>query len=167
MFSYNDSSRALILAFKYRGRTDLAPAYARWLARAGADLLSDADIIAPVPLHWSRLYWRRFNQAALLAKALDCETEAEVIPDLLRRHRRTLSLGSMSPSRRRRTLRGVFSVREFHRERVKGKRVLLIDDVLTTGSTAAVCTHTLLQAGAGAVVVLTLARVMRPLPSQS
>jgi len=167
VFAYDKNSRALVLAFKNRDRTDIAPAYARWLARVGTDLLSDADIIVPVPLHWSRLYWRRFNQAALLATALGNEAGVEVIPDLLVRRRRTLSLGSMSPSRRRRTLKGVFAVRQSYGERVKGRRVLLVDDVLTTGATVQGCARSLLQAGAGAVDVLTLARVMRPLPSHA
>lgn len=164
VFAYDEHSRSLILAFKNRDRTDIAPAYARWLARAGKELLVDADLIVPVPLHWSRLFRRRYNQAALLAKALSKNTELVVYPDLLIRCRRTALLGSMSPSRRRRALRGVFQVRQSYLNDVKGKHILLIDDVLTTGSTVEACTRNLLQAGAKAVDVLTLARVMRPLP---
>lgn len=86
------------------------------------------------------------------------------VPDLLVRRRRTLPLGRMSPTRRRQTLKGVFTLRESYRENLEGKRILLIDDVLTTGATAQACTRALLQAGAQSVDVLTLARVMRPLP---
>lgn len=110
VFAYDEHSRALILSFKNRDRTDTAPTYARWLARAGADLLSDADMMVPVPLHWSRLYWRRYNQSALLALALARETGIKAIPDMLVRHQRTLSLGKMSPSRRRQTLKGVIAL---------------------------------------------------------
>ncbi|MEL0107672.1 MAG: ComF family protein [Rhodospirillaceae bacterium] len=164
VFAYDDDSKAMILSFKYRDRTDNAPAYARWLARAGADLLEDADLLAPVPLHWSRLCWRRYNQSALLASALSQETQIAVLPDLLVRRRRTASLGAMSPSRRRRTLKGAIRLRSSYRDRVTGNRILLIDDVLTTRSTAQACARALLRAGASAVDVLTLARVKRPLP---
>jgi predicted amidophosphoribosyltransferase len=70
VFAYNEHFRTLILSFKNRDRTDTAPTYARWMKRAGADLLADADFMVPVPLHWSRLYWRRYNQSALLALTL-------------------------------------------------------------------------------------------------
>ena len=164
---YDDASRRLILAFKHGDRTDAAPAFARWLARAGADLaggdlVGEAECIVPVPLHWSRLFARRYNQAALLAGHLERLSGVPMVPDALVRRRRTPPQGRMGMTARRRNLAGAFAVRPSGRARIEGRRVLLVDDVLTTGATAAACARTLLRAGARAVDVLTLARVVRP-----
>ena len=160
--AYDDGSRPLILAFKHGDRIESAAALAGWMARAGAPMLSDADLIVPVPLHWTRLVSRRFNQAALLARPLAREAGVAWVPDLLVRRRRTPSQGGLGRRRRRENLRGAFRVRESARSRVAERRVLLVDDVLTTGATAEACARTLLRAGASAVDVLTLARVVRP-----
>ncbi len=159
---YDEASRDLVLAFKHADRTDGAPAYGRWLARAGAELLPDADLIAAVPLHWSRLFARRYNQAALLALALGRETGLPALPDLLARRRRTPSQGRLSAAARARNVDGAFTVRPRHRAALSGRRILLVDDVLTTGATAEACARLLRRAGAAAVDVLTLARVVRP-----
>ena len=140
------------------------PAFARWLARAGGELLGEAECIVPVPLHWSRLFARRYNQAALLAQNLGRLGSVPVVPDALVRRRRTPPQGRMGTAARRRNLAGAFAVGPRGRARIEGRRVLLVDDVLTTGATAAACGRTLLGAGAGAVDVLTLARVVRPAP---
>ena len=161
VFRYDDSSRGLILAFKHGDRIDAAPAYARWLARAGAELIDGADLIAPVPLHWTRLFHRRYNQSALLANALARLTGRAAAPDLLRRRRRTLSQGGLGRAERIRNVRGAFAVRAASRAAIEGKRILLIDDVLTTGATVDGCATALRKAGASAVDVLTLARVAR------
>ena len=158
---YGKFSRKMILSFKHADRTDTAPGLGRWLVRAGAGLLADADLIAPVPLHWTRLFQRRYNQAALLAHALGRETGLKVVPDLLQRRRKTPPQVRMGPAQRRRNLRGALRVHPARRERLKDRRVLLVDDVLTTGATASACARTLLKAGAGAVDVLTIARVVR------
>jgi ComF family protein len=159
---YDDSSRDLVLAFKHADRTDGAPAYGRWLARAGAELLADIDLIAPVPLHWSRLFARRYNQAALLALALARETGLPAVPDLLVRRRRTRSQGRLSAAARERNVTGAFALHPRRSDRVAGRRVLLVDDVLTTGATVEACARLLRREGAAAVEVLTLARVVRP-----
>lgn len=161
VFRYDDSSRGLILAFKHGDRIDAAPAYARWLARAGGALLDGADLIAPVPLHWTRLFHRRYNQSALLANALARLTGRPAAPELLRRWRRTPSQGGLDRTERIRNVRGAFSVRAKSRPSVVGKRILLVDDVLTTGATVEACAKVLLKVGATAVDVLTLARVVR------
>ncbi|MBT5013966.1 MAG: ComF family protein [Rhodospirillaceae bacterium] len=162
--AYDDYSRHLVLAFKHADRTDHAPAFATWMERAGRELLDDADIIAPVPLHWTRLFSRRYNQAAMLALALHKRSGVQCIADLLTRTRRTPSQGRLGPSARRRNVSGAFMMTDRHRAAIKGKRVLIIDDVMTSGATAAAVTKTLLKGGVGAVDVLTLSRVLRSLP---
>lgn len=161
VFAYDDASRGLVLGFKHADRLHAAPAFGRWLARAGGELAAEADIVAPVPLHWLRLALRRYNQAALLAHALAATTGRTVIPDLLRRTRRTPSQGRLGRAERQRNVAAAFRIRERYRARLAGARVLLVDDVLTTGATARACAKALTDAGAGSVDVLTLARVVR------
>ena len=161
VMAYGDFSRKLILAFKHGDRTDTAPGLGRWLAASGGDLIADAEVIAPVPLHWSRLFARRYNQAALLAIEVGRLSEVAVAPDLLVRRKRTPPQGRMSRAARRRNVRGAFKVHPNRRKDLDGRRVLLIDDVMTTGATASACAKTLLRGGAKAVDVLTLARVVR------
>jgi ComF family protein len=161
---YDDASRPLILAFKHGDRTDAAPAFARWLARAGGELIDAADLIVPVPLHWMRLFRRRYNQAALLGGALAKLTHRPMRPDVLRRRRATPSQGRLGREARLRNVRGAFALARTGRARLEGRRVLLVDDVLTTGATVSACAEALLGGGASAVDVLTLARVVRPQP---
>lgn len=158
---YGDISRKIILAFKHADRTDTAPGLGRMLAQAGSDLIADADLIAPVPLHWTRLFQRRYNQAALLAGVVAHVTGKSAVQDLLVRKRKTKPQGRMGPAERRRNIQGAIKVNAAKRDRLSGKRVLLIDDVLTTGVTASESTKALLRGGAVAVDVLTLARVVR------
>jgi ComF family protein len=155
VFVYDEETRKLILSFKHGDRTDAAPAYAAWMRRAGADLIAHADVIAPVPLHRWRLLRRRYNQAALLALEISRLSGKPVTPDLLTRQRATPSLGQLGRLARRRTLRGAFALEET----VEGRRILLIDDVLTSGATVNECARLLKRAGAAGVDVLTLARV--------
>jgi ComF family protein len=159
---YDDGSRGLILAFKHSDRTDTAPAFGRWLARAGAELLADADLVAPVPLHRWRLLKRGYNQAAILAQALARETGAALLPDLVQRVRATASQQGLGGRARIENITaGAFRVHPWHRRRVDGASVLLVDDVLTTGATVEACARVLRRAGAAQVDVLTLARVVR------
>lgn len=162
VFSYDNTSRDLILAFKHADRLHGAPAFGRWLARAGAELLAEAHVIAPVPLHWTRLAWRRYNQAALLAQAAAMAAGAVCVPDLLERIRRTPSQGDRGPAARRRNVRRAFRLDKRYAGRIHGQRVVLVDDVFTTGATVSECARVLTDEGAAAVDVLTLARVVRP-----
>lgn len=159
---YDEGSRRLILRFKHADRTDTAPALGRWLARAGTELLSDADLIVPVPLHRWRLLKRGYNQSAILARALATKTGTPLAPDLLQRTRSTRSQQGLSGSARLDNITATaFRIHPWQRRRAAGARVLLIDDVLTTGATITACTHTLRRAGAARIDVLTLARVVR------
>ena len=162
VFRYNDRSRRLVLGFKHGDRLHGAPAYGKWMARAGAALLAEASMVAPVPLHWTRLFRRRYNQAALLGAALARESRIPYVPDLLIRRRRTPSQGRLNAAERHRNMRGAFALRQRYATLLKGRRVLLIDDVFTTGATVGACARVLLKAGAAGVDVLTLARVVRP-----
>jgi ComF family protein len=163
VFAYDDHSRRLILAFKHADQLHGMPAFGQWLARSGAELLAEADLVAPVPLHWTRLFRRRFNQSALLAQAAVTAWRGPAAPtfapELLVRRRRTRSQGHLSRLQRAENVRGAFAMKPG--ADVAGKRVLLVDDVLTTGATIEACARVLKRAGATTVDVLTLARALR------
>ena len=155
---YDETSRDLILQLKHADRTDLAHLLSSWIGRAAADLIEDADAIAPVPLHPWRLFRRRYNQAAELARPLARRWGRAYLPGALARLKGDTQAGK-SASGRRRAVAGAFVVPKAQRARVEGRRILLIDDVLTTGATAEACTRALLRAGARAVDVAVIARV--------
>jgi ComF family protein len=160
---YDGPIRRAVLALKHGDRLDIATAAAPWLLRAGRPLVARADLIAPVPLHWTRLAWRRFNQSAELARAL-CRLAARpeaLAPDLLRRIRRTPSQEGRSRAARHANMAGAVAVSRRWATRIEGRRVLLVDDVMTTGATLSACAEALRAAGAAGVDVLVLARVAR------
>ncbi len=159
---YDAGARRLILPFKHGDRVELATALAPMMARAGAVLLREADLLVPVPLHRWRLFRRRYNQAALLARALARISGRPALPDALCRIRKTASLGGMGAAERRAQVEGAFTVRAHRAARIGGRRILLIDDVMTSGATAGACARALLAAGAAAVDVLAAARVPDP-----
>lgn len=160
IFSYDEKSKGPILALKHADRLDLVPGFARWLERTGGAMIAEADVIVPVPLHVWRLWRRRYNQAAELARMLARRAGKPYAPALLVRSRATPSQGAMvSAAARKRNVAGAFEVPES--ERVKGKTVLLVDDVMTTGATAREAAKALKKAGAAKVLVLTLAFVVR------
>jgi ComF family protein len=156
---YDKHSRHLVLALKHGDRTHVARALGRWMGRAGAELLEGADMIMPVPLHWTRLFTRRYNQAGLLAHAVRAAGGPPVMADWLVRRRRTPSQGRLGPVARVRNVRGAFAVRRGCD--VKGKRIVLVDDVLTTGATVEECARVLRRGGAASIGVLTLSRAVR------
>ncbi|HEX2448552.1 MAG TPA: ComF family protein [Methyloceanibacter sp.] len=136
--------------------------FARWLKKAGAELLADADLIVPVPLYPSRLWWRRFNQSAMLAQALGKLTGVEVDCFALRRVKRTASQVGLSAEQRQRNVAGAFQVERAHAARIRSRKVIVIDDVITTGATAEACARALKRGRAARVDVLALARAVEP-----
>jgi len=162
LLRYDEASKPLILGFKHGDRLDHAPGFARWIERAGHPLLAEADVIVPVPLHRSRLWKRRYNQAAILALFLAGLSGKPHAPLALQRSRATRSQGEMpSAKARRRNVLGAFKVPAGKIKDVTGRKVLLVDDVFTTGATLNACARALKRAGAARVDVLTLARVVR------
>jgi ComF family protein len=159
---YSDTMRELVQGFKYRDRQEGVAMFGRWLAKAGAELLADADLLVPVPLYPARLWWRRFNQSAMLAHAVGRLAGVSVDCFVLRRVRRTVSQVGLSPDQRRRNVAGAFRIDERRKHRVKGKNLIVVDDVITTGATAEACARTLKRAGAARVDVLALARAVEP-----
>ncbi len=157
---YGDTARRLVGGFKYGDRTHLAPALAKLLLRPGAALLEDADLLVPVPLHPRRLIARRFNQSAMLARALSMLCRVAVSTDALTRHRATPAQAGLGREGRARNVAGAFRVPSRQRAGIAGRHIVLIDDVLTTGATANACARALRRADAERIDVLTLARVV-------
>lgn len=158
---YGGTGRRLILGFKHGDRTELARVAAGWLVHAGRDILEPDLLVAPVPLHWWRLVRRKYNQSALLAVALGRLAELECCPDLLIRTRSTGTQEGRDRMQRFRNVSGAIAVHPRQEERIAGRRVLLVDDVLTSGATLAACAEAALTAGAHEVRVLALARVAK------
>ncbi len=159
--SYNEGSKGLILPFKNSDRTDFAPLFARMMAQAGRELLDKSDVLVPVPLHWRRLFARRYNQAGLLALLLGRGAKKPVRLRGLVRRKPTPAQGHLPRRLRARNVAGAFAAPKGETAHMEGRAVLLVDDVLTTGATANACARALLQAGAKEVNVLALARVRK------
>lgn len=156
---YDETSRDPILQLKHADRVDLAPMLARWLSRAARELIEEADAIAPVPLHPLRLLHRRYNQAAEIARPLSVMTGTPYLPDALVRRRDTATQAGKSGSGRKRNVAAAFEVPAGRWKQVEGLRILLVDDVLTTGATAEGCARALKAAGAARVDLAVVARV--------
>ena len=157
---YEDTARRLVHALKYRDRHEVAGLMAKAMIRAGRELLADCELIVPVPLHPRRLWLRRYNQAVLLTDRIGEECGIAVEPMILKRIRRTRQQVGLSGREREANVRGAFRVLMPERPMIAGRRVLLVDDVYTSGATARAATRALLRGGAGAVDVLTFARVV-------
>ncbi|MGA0544912.1 ComF family protein [Brevundimonas sp. VNH65] len=156
---YDEHSRALILRFKHADQPQFGRLFARWIGRAASDLIAEADAVVPTPLHPMRLLARRFNQAAEVARPLARDAGLAYLADALTRVERTASQGGKSARGRRLNVKSAFAVTEAGRREVRGRRLLLIDDVLTTGATAEACARALLEAGARSVDLAVIARV--------
>lgn len=158
--SYEGVARGMVLSLKFGDRTELAPTMARWMMRVGAELLADADAVVPVPLHRARFLRRRFNQSAELARALCRLSGRDFLPDAVVRVRATRHQAGLAAREREANVRGAFAVPARAEIGVRGRRVLVVDDVYTTGMTVSAVARALRRAGAAQVDVLTFARVL-------
>jgi ComF family protein len=158
VFRYDEHSRALVTKLKYADQTQLASIYGAWLSRFGKELVAASEVIVPVPLHYWRFIGRRYNQSALLAHGLHKKSGLPFIPDGLKRIRATEPQPGLTHRQRHDNVKGAFSAHPKRTAALKGRSVLLVDDVMTTGATLSECAKALLKAGAAQVNVLTLAR---------
>lgn len=158
---YNDASRDLILKFKHADQIQAAVCMMPWLKSAGAEFWDKADVIIPVPLHRWRLLRRRYNQAAIMGQFLSRQVNIPCAVDVLIRRRATVTQGHLRSKERAQNVSAAFDVPPKRKPLIAGKRIVLIDDVYTTGATVRECTKALLAAGAAEVNVLCLARVVR------
>lgn len=158
---YNDASKSIILPFKHQDRTDYARVMARLMHTSGHAIIDTADALLPVPLHFSRLFLRRYNQSALLVHELGKLSNKPMILNALKRFRPTQSQGHLSREMRKKNVHNAFIVHPKNLAQIQGKNLLLVDDVFTTGATANACVTALKKAGAAKVEVLTFARVVK------
>ena len=158
--AYTGVVRRMVQNLKYRDRTDLGPWMARWMLRAGAELIATADVVMPVPLHRVRFLRRSFNQSAELARAVARKADIAFEPGAVVRSRPTRQQVGLGASERAANVRGAFNVPDEADIVVRGRSVLLVDDVYTSGATVSAVTRALKRRGAARVDVLTFARVM-------
>jgi ComF family protein len=158
---YSGTGRKLVLALKHGDRHDIAAPAARWMLRAAAAVLRDRMLVVPVPLHWTRLARRKFNQSALLAERIARFGGHDYCPDLLWRTRRTPVLDGKTRDQRFATLADTILVNPRHAGRVQGRDILIVDDVMTTGATLAACADALAASRPAEISVLVLARVSK------
>lgn len=157
---YDDFSKKALLSFKFQDKISLSKLFVKWLKVAGKDIFTEGvDLLIPVPLSYRRLFKRRYNQSALLAYDLSKSTEIPVLLDTLIKIKHTKPQASLKENARLTNLKNAYKVQK--NEQIKGKRVLLIDDIMTTGSTLSECSKTLLKAGAKSVDTLTVARTLK------
>jgi ComF family protein len=159
---FDEISRSLVHGLKYSDRLDLAPMMGRWIGQAGRELLAEADALVPVPLHWRRLWARRFNQSAMLAATISAESGVPVAATALERVKATAQQVGLTRAERAANIQGAFRVPDEGKAEVAGRRLILVDDVLTSGATVDGCARALLRAGAANVDVLIFARVADP-----
>lgn len=159
--AYTQAARAMVLRLKHGDRLDLVDPAAGWMVRAAQGFWPDAPLLVPVPLHWTRRITRRYNQAALLARAVGRKTGSEVAPMALIRTRRTMKQERTSRAERFEALSGAIAAHPRYGAALSGRNVVLIDDVMTSGATLAASAEACLGAGARDVRVLTLARVVK------
>lgn len=167
-FEYSNIAKSMIFAFKFYDKTNLAKIFAKWMVKAGEDFFKDnkrniktPDVIVPVPLHWTRLITRKYNQSALLANELSKLTDIEVNHQVLKRGKKTKPQVQFNGKARVKNVRDAFVVRKNKGIEVKGKTILLIDDVYTTGATIKECAKALKKEGAEHIYSLTIAKVIR------
>jgi ComF family protein len=159
---YDEVASTLVHALKYGDRLDVAPMMGRWMANAGRALLADADALVPVPLHWRRQWARRFNQSALLAEVMAKASARTVAHRALKRVKATPQQVGLDKAARAHNVQGAFRVPAEGKAEVAGRKLVLVDDVLTSGATADACARALLRGDAASVDVVVFARVVAP-----
>ncbi|WP_297769314.1 ComF family protein [uncultured Roseovarius sp.] len=158
---YHENGRRLVLALKHGDRHDVVRPAAKWLARSAQPLLRSDTLIVPVPLHWTRMLSRRFNQSALLSQALARETGLSCCPDLLIRSKKTKPLVGMGVDARHEALLDAIQVHPRNLTGIAGRDILIVDDVMTSGATLSVATQACFSSAARDVCILTLARAAK------
>ncbi len=158
VLNYDETSRSLITKFKYFDQTNLAKYFAELMFKQAKEILPDIDFIAPIPLHKFRIIQRKYNQSALLAKNIAASGGKKMLLDLLIRTKNNKPQASLNQKMRKQNVAGIFKVKEKYLSEIKGKNILLVDDVITTGATAESCCKVLKKSGAEKIYVLTLAK---------
>lgn len=158
---YDDASKKAILSLKYGDQTHVYKTFSDWIARAGHDLLSQTDLLIPVPLHPMRLWSRRFNQAGLIADGIARHTGIPVSHNTLRRAKKTKPHKALTYKQRTQNVKNAFAVNPAKAAALSGKTICLIDDVMTTGATVNACAILLKTCGVANVYVLTVARAKK------
>ena len=158
---YKDNARSLVLALKHGDRLDLARPAVKWMLRAAAPILEPGMLVAPIPLHWMRLFRRRYNQSALLSRAIAKSADLYHCPDLLIRRRATGTQDGRGRDARFANMSNALALHPKRAARAEGRHILLIDDVMTSGATLAAAAEACVAGGASAVSVVTLARVAK------
>jgi ComF family protein len=158
--AYQGAARQIVQNLKYRDRTDLAPWMAAWMLRAGAELVRDADLVVPVPLHRRRFLWRRFNQSAELARHVARLAGLRYSTTAVLRRKPTRQQVGLAAKEREANVRGAFAVPDAADIDVRGRHILVVDDVFTTGATVSAVAKALKKGGASDVDILTFARAL-------
>lgn len=161
VFLYKGTGRRLVLGLKHADRTEVSPVAARWIRAVCSDVITPDTLIAPIPLHWTRFAKRRYNQSALLGADLARITGLQYVPDLLIRHRRTKSLDGKTKSQRFEILDNAMKINKKFAQKIAGRDILLVDDVMTTGATFASAADLCRRAGVNSIAIVALARVAK------
>lgn len=161
VFVYKGTGRSIVLALKHSDRQDIAPEAAKWMLRIAEPILTEDMLVAPVPLHWTRFWKRRYNQSALLAREMAKLSDLTYAPDLLLRASRTKSLDGLTRDERFALMQNRIRLNPLWADRIKDRNVLIVDDVMTSGATLAAASEACIVAGARQICIVTLARVLK------